>query len=176
MSHPQPPQRPPILTDAERYAKAVHNFAVITLVACPILIMLPPQRLNFFTFSLGGATLYSANYLIQEQTGRDIWQHLSRQQTVHLPPLEQNPPTTATEHANLPGGYQHAIQELQRVQRNEKYRPVTEEIKSQREAWKVQREREIKEDVGEGKGFGDMIIDQIWEVWNWGKTEDDEDD
>ena len=54
--------------------------------------------------------------------------------------------------------------------------PVTEEVQSQREIWKAQREKEIKEDLEEGKGLGDMIMEQIWEVWNWGKTKDDEDD
>lgn len=47
---------------------------------------------------------------------------------------------------------------------------------SQREAWKIQREKEIKEDVEEGKGFGDMIMDQIWEVWNQGKVEEEDDE
>lgn len=46
---------------------------------------------------------------------------------------------------------------------------------SQREAWKIQREKEIKEDVEEGKGFGDMIMDQIWEVWSQGKVEEGDD-
>lgn len=40
----------------------------------------------------------------------------------------------------------------------------------------MQREKEIKDDLEEGKGLGDMITDQIWEVWNWGKGKDDEDE
>lgn len=53
---------------------------------------------------------------------------------------------------------------------------MTEQVQSQRDVWKAQREKEIKEDVEGGKGFGDMIIDQIWEVWNWGKRADDDDE
>jgi len=26
----------------------------------------------------------------------------------------------------------------------------------------------------EGKGYGDLIMEQIWEVWNWGKTDNEE--
>lgn len=52
----------------------------------------------------------------------------------------------------------------------------TRGAESQREAWKIQREKEIKEDVEEGKGFGDMIMDQIWEVWNQGKVPEEEDE
>lgn len=50
-----------------------------------------------------------------------------------------------------------------------------EKTKSSREAWKTQREKEIQDELDAGKGFGDMIVDQIWEVWNWGKKKDDDD-
>ena len=42
------------------------------------------------------------------------------------------------------------------------------------EGWKEKRMREEREAMEEGKGYGGMIMDQIWEVWNWGKTEDDD--
>jgi hypothetical protein len=79
------------------------------------------------------------------------------------------------EQANLNRELQYADQELRRLQ-SEKAPSVTEQVQSQREAWKVEREKEIKEEIEEGKGFGDMIMDQIWEVWNWGKTHEDEED
>lgn len=63
---------------------------------------------------------------------------------------------------------QSVIAELQKEGRGE--------LAKQRDVWKVQRQREIKEDVEEGKGFADMIMDQIWEVWNQGKVKEDEDD
>ena len=68
----------------------------------------------------------------------------------------------------------HDGQEMRRLSKDEAP-SVTEQVQSQRDVWKVEREKEIKEDIEEGKGFGDMIIDQIWEVWNWGKTDDDDD-
>lgn len=68
----------------------------------------------------------------------------------------------------------HADQDMKRMQ-TERLPSVTEQVQSQRDVWKSEREKEIKEDIEEGKGFGDMIVDQIWEVWNWGKTNDDED-
>ena len=90
-------------------------------------------------------------------------------------PFEYKGVIPPTEQVSLHRELQNASQEMQRMQ-PEKNESVTEIVKDQREAWKVQREKEIKEDVEEGKGFGDMIVDQIWEVWNWGKTKDDEDD
>ena len=176
MSHPHSPQRQPTPDETQRYAKVLHNTALIALVACPTLALLPPRKLDVYTFGLGGATLFSANFLIRERTGRSIWQHLSTTQDeyfAHTPLQHSN--ISATEQANLNRELVHSAQELRRVQ-NEKNASVTEQVENQREAWKVQREKEIKEDVEEGKGFGDMIMDQIWEVWNWGKPKEDEDD
>jgi hypothetical protein len=28
----------------------------------------------------------------------------------------------------------------------------------------------------EGKGYGDLIQEHIWDVWNWGKKEEEEED
>ena len=119
--------------------------------------------------------MFSANFLLREQTGRSIWQHLSRQerQRAHAPLSPSN--VLSTEQANLYRELQHGKEELQRIQ-SEKNVSVTEEVQNQRDAWKTQREKEIQEDLEEGKGFGDMIMDQIWEVWNGGKTNDDEDE
>ena len=35
--------------------------------------------------------------------------------------------------------------------------------------WKKKRDEKEKEALEEGKGYGGLIADQIWEVWNWGR-------
>jgi len=35
--------------------------------------------------------------------------------------------------------------------------------------WKAKRDAKEKEALEEGKGYGGLIMDQIWEVWNGGK-------
>jgi hypothetical protein len=35
--------------------------------------------------------------------------------------------------------------------------------------WKAKRDQREREALEEGKGYGGLIMDQIWEVWNWGK-------
>lgn len=35
--------------------------------------------------------------------------------------------------------------------------------------WKAQRDAREKKALEEGRGYGGLIIDQIWEVWNWGR-------
>ena len=37
------------------------------------------------------------------------------------------------------------------------------------DGWKDRRLREERERLAKGEGYGDMIMDQIWEVWNWEK-------
>lgn len=44
------------------------------------------------------------------------------------------------------------------------------------EGWKKRRLREEREALEEGRGYGGLIMDQIWEVWNWGKGKGKEED
>ena len=176
MSHPQPPQRQPTPYETKKYVKVLHNTAIVAIVACPVLALLPPRKFDIYTFCLGGATLVSANYLIRERSGRSAWQHIAgrgAQPVLHTP--VESAVIPFTEQANLHRELKYANEEMKRLQ-DEKSPSVTEQVQSQRDVWKVEREKEIKEDIEDGKGFGDMITDQIWEVWNWGKKSDDDDD
>lgn len=175
MSQTQPTQRPPPPDETRKYINLLHNTAIFAVVACPVLAFLPPRKFDAYTFGLGGATLFSANYLLREQTGRSAWQHITGRglQPVLQSPMESNI-ISNTEQANLNRELRYANQEMKRLQ-SEKPPSIAESVHRKRDVWKVEREKEIMEDIEEGKGFGDMIMDQIWEVWNWGKTEDDED-
>ena len=44
----------------------------------------------------------------------------------------------------------------------------------EKSTWKKDRDRREKEALEEGKGYGDMITEQIWEVWNWGRDKAEE--
>ncbi|EME47275.1 hypothetical protein DOTSEDRAFT_123367 [Dothistroma septosporum NZE10] len=157
MSQQQATPPNPANSEIERYRKAVHNAALAAVIACPILAILPPRKLDIYTLGLVGITGYSANHLIVESSGRSIRQHFSRQP---LRPIQSSEQLQRQE--------QSAIAELQKEGRSDTIK--------QRDMWKLQRQKEIKEDVEEGKGFADMIMDQIWEVWNQGKVKEDEDD
>ncbi|KXT15888.1 hypothetical protein AC579_5533 [Pseudocercospora musae] len=157
MSHPQPPQRQPSVVETERYAKTLHNAAIATLVACPILALLPPRKLDTYTIGLFGLTGFSANHLVRESSGRSIWQQVTGQQRQPLPKSE------STSGPSIVG-------ELQKDGRNgigSAYEPGT---------WKARRQQEIKDDVEEGKSFADMINDTVWEVWNQGKKKEEDEE
>jgi hypothetical protein len=57
----------------------------------------------------------------------------------------------------------NVLEELQRQKQE------ASDISAQKATWKVERDRKEKEAMEEGKGYGDLITEQIWEVWNWGK-------
>lgn len=42
--------------------------------------------------------------------------------------------------------------------------------------WKERRLREEQKAIEEGKGYSDLIMDHIWDVWNWGRKTEEEDD
>ncbi|KAK5131996.1 hypothetical protein LTR08_000417 [Meristemomyces frigidus] len=182
MSQPQASQRQATPAELNRYTSTFHDVALLAAIACPVLALLPPRKLDIFTVVLVGTTVYSGNYLVREQSGRSIWQHVRggrREPLLHE--QQTSLPIPPTEQANLSKELQHARHETQRthIKGSEGGRTVTEELQatqSQRDAWKAQREKEIQDDLDVGKGFGEMITDQIWEVWNWGKGRDDEDD
>lgn len=58
----------------------------------------------------------------------------------------------------------------------EKARGLLEKVwmGSEGKDWKEKRDKREKEALEEGKGYGDLILDQIWEVWSWGKDKNEE--
>lgn len=42
-----------------------------------------------------------------------------------------------------------------------------------KEGWEERRDREIQAKFKEGKGIGDVIAEQVWEVWNQEKGGED---
>lgn len=46
----------------------------------------------------------------------------------------------------------------------------------QPEDWKERRMEEERKALEEGKGYMEMIFEQIWEVWSWEKKGGDDDD
>lgn len=69
------------------------------------------------------------------------------------------------------------MSEGERERRRKEERGVVDRVwygEEERERWKEKRDREIREKFEEGKGVGDVIWEQVWEVWNWGKTEGEE--
>lgn len=166
MSHPQPPTRQPTPTETNQYASTIHNVAFGALFLCPALALLPPRKLDLYTLALVTSTGFSANYLYRERYNRSIWER-----AISAVPTDDS--------ASLPTEKAREFQQMMRERRLAEGR-VEEKNLAQKvwmggesEGWKERREREDREKLAEGKGYGDIIMDQIWEVWNWGKVNED---
>ncbi|KLJ11851.1 hypothetical protein EMPG_12998 [Blastomyces silverae] len=167
------------------------NFASYTfLFAAPVFIALPPRKLDFYTFSLGAAFLVSANRLSSVHTGSSIVGHI-RSRTVgeNRPNVFRDLPTPQAEamQAQLRAARDAEIREgkivgeelerLKRRQEEEKKKELNIVKKvwmgGEREGWKERRRREELEALEEGKGYGDLIKDHIWDVITWGRKDDE---
>ena len=141
------------MTDS--YHKFVHNTSVAMLFVAPVLIALPPRKLDFYTFTLGGIFAISGNQLLREKNGVGI--------LGLLPGRSMEASVVAASQGRIleePVKTDPAVREIMREARQ---KPIV------REDWKERRLKEEQEKLDQGEGYGGMIMDQIWDVWNWGE-------
>ncbi|KAL2819198.1 hypothetical protein BJX63DRAFT_31522 [Aspergillus granulosus] len=167
--------------DFQRFKKYA---AIGFLVASPILIALPPRRLDHLTVLHITAFAVSANYITRERTGQSIIDRISPKSTSlrfnELPSERakeiQERLRAAREARILEEGIEkEELEKLKARQKQEK--GVLERVwmGNEEAGWKEKRLLEEQKALDEGKGYGDMIKEHIWEVWNWGndkKTEE----
>lgn len=161
---PIPPEERLALEQQARYQRITRNLAIGGLVLCPTIAAMPPRKLDLYTFSLGIGFYLSADHLITLRTGRGLVQNLSPMRTMELP----------TERAKE---MQKILQEEREKSRKSLERKEGQEksilgklwMGDEEEGWKERRLEEEKKAIEEGKSYGDMIFEQIWEVWNWDK-------
>ena len=65
----KPPPKEPTLEErihlTSSFTKLIHNVSIGTLVVAPLLIALPPRKLDLYTFFLSSAVVASANQLVK---------------------------------------------------------------------------------------------------------------
>ena len=177
----------PLDTSAQRAAdyERFKNYTAYTfLVAAPVLIALPPRRLDHLTVLLGTAFALSANHVTAQQTGRSVIDRLNAR-LARPSVLSDLPSERAVEiQARLRAARDAQIQsggavgeELEKL----KARQVQDQGAAKRiwmggesDGWMERRLKEEQKALQEGKGYGDLIQEYIWDVWNWGKTESNE--
>ncbi|KAJ5894679.1 hypothetical protein N7495_006370 [Penicillium taxi] len=177
-------------THAQRSAdyERFKNYAAYTfLIATPVIIALPPRRLDPLAILLVSAFAVSANHITEQKTGRSIVERvesrISRSQNV-LPSLpseraqELQAQMRAARDAQIKEGslVGDELEKLKARQRHEQGIASRVWMGGETEGWKERRLREEQKALDEGKGYGDLIQEYIWDVWSWGKKSDDEDD
>jgi len=168
----------------------LHTTSLTLLFGVPILIALPPRKLDLYTFSLTGAFIASANHLVKERTGAGLLYQLPG---VRLPAAA----IEYQERMKLREGGRRLLEEGQITQERPSIQETLEKHQAgtgashreaqglekkakeiwmggEKEGWKERRLAEEQRKLDEGEGYGSMIVDQIWEVWNQGKVTADE--
>ncbi|RAL14868.1 uncharacterized protein BO97DRAFT_476285 [Aspergillus homomorphus CBS 101889] len=160
------------------------------LIASPILIALPPRKLDNLTVLQLSAFSISANHLTRERTGRSI---VDRIEDKIASGRTRSDGTLASLGSGLPSERALEIQarlradrekqieeakgeELAKLKAREEFeKPVLQRVwmGSETEGWKERRIREEQQALAEGKGYGDLIREHIWDVWTWGKGKDE---
>lgn len=174
MSTPQQPAPTDAqLAKQQQVQNFLHNIAIGSVILCPLVIALPPRKLDFYTFSLMAGTFVAGNHLVSERYGKSVLQSTSDFMNDRVAGVVSG------------DGLPEKAREMQMRIKEEKARLgiKTEKEKSaieklwmgeEKEDWKIERDRREKEALEDGRGYGGLIADQIWEVWNWGKKNAEE--
>lgn len=162
---PSPPDR------TAEYIKFKHYASLTFLIVSPILIALPPRKLDLYTFSLTSAFLLSSNHITRERTGRGITEHLASSVSFKTPSIIRPLPGDRAEEvrAKLRAEKEREAEKRDRKEEEEK-KGVVEAIwmGGETEGWKERRLKEEQKALDEGKGYGDLIKEHVWDVWSWG--------
>ena len=180
MATPQPsvltPEERLALEQKAQYDRLTRNLAIGGAVLCPLIAIMPPRKLDLYTFSLGVGFYLSADHLAQQYNGRSLVRQIQWSS-----PIRELPTEKAREVSRI-------FQEREEAERERARREAVivgqdqgKERKSfwnkvwmgeEQEGWKERRLAEEKKALEEGKSYTDMILEQIWEVWSWEKKKD----
>ncbi|KAJ5608770.1 hypothetical protein N7528_009337 [Penicillium herquei] len=187
---PTPQQMEQASIQARRSAdfeKAKTYMAYGFLVLSPVLIALPPRRLDHLTVAHAAAFAFSANYITEQRTGRSLVDRVHSR--IARPSILSDLPSDraqevqrrlrAAREAQLrEGGMpEDEIEKWKALQRKQQ-QGVAERVwlGGESEGWMEKRLREEQKALEEGKGYGDLIYEYIWDVWSWGKKDEEDDD
>ncbi|KAJ5758948.1 hypothetical protein N7520_006104 [Penicillium odoratum] len=183
----QPPQ---IETQLQRQAdfEKFKNYTAYTfLIASPLLIALPPRKLDHLTVLLVGAFAFSANHVTREHTGRSIVERMeariARPRILNELPSERAQEVQmrlrAAREAQLREGGMPADElEKWKALQKQQEQGLAQRVwlGGEKEGWLERRRQEEQKALEEGKGYGDLISEYVWDVWSWGKKQEEEED
>ncbi|KAJ5159651.1 uncharacterized protein N7482_006655 [Penicillium canariense] len=182
------PQQPSPLSAREADYERFKNYAALTfLVASPVLIALPPAN-----STISPAFCISANHVTRERTGRSIVERIEAR--IARPSIMRELPSERAEEiqARLRASRDAQIREAEALAKGGSVSEELEKLKARQAqqqgvaqrvwmggespGWMEERLKKEQEALEEGKGYADLIYEHIWEVWNWGKKEEENDE
>lgn len=171
----QPTDTPPRQED---YVRFKHYTAMTFLVISPILIALPPRKLDLYTASLGTAFIISASHLTTQRTGQGLVSHMGSFIERHKPTIFRDLPTEQAEEVQIQLRIaREKERELAEKSGNAASSKEGEEgvglrglgkkvwMGGESEGWKERRWEEERKALEEGRGYGDLIMEYLKDAW-----------
>lgn len=163
----------------------MHYGAWAAVVLGPVALFMPPRRMGFQAVLLASGTSYATNILAYDYTGESIYQRFVRRwdntvngglpekalRTQELLRLERE-----RREAALPEAERRRLQE-ERARKEMAARSPLQRVwmGSEKDNWMEERAKKEKEALEEGKGYGDLIVEQVKEVFSGEGKKDGED-
>ncbi|PSN65836.1 hypothetical protein BS50DRAFT_677179 [Corynespora cassiicola Philippines] len=184
---PLTPDQRLALEQKQRYDSIKRNLAIGGVIICPLLIVMPPRKLDLYTLTLGLGFYLAADQLSESYTGKGLVQNISfgggsgssagffrelpteRAREVQKAIREKEELERRGREALREGGVGKEGEEGQG--KEEFWKKVW--MGGEKEGWRERRLEEEKKAIEEGKSYTDLIFEQIWDVWNWGGKKGD---
>lgn len=145
----------------------IHNIALAGAIITPLVMLLPPRKMDIRFFVLAGTFSLATNQLAYEYTGQSIYGRFgNRVGNVFDNSLPEGARKT-----------QLLLREQKEKEAAEKQRQMQEKNKTagmvkdiwmggESEDWQEKRAEEHRKSMEEGKGLSGIIFEQIADVWN----------
>ncbi|ROW06012.1 hypothetical protein VMCG_04654 [Cytospora schulzeri] len=187
---PQAPAQPsssPATTPAAQAQTPpwLHTSAIGVAILGPIALLMPPRRAGLQSLLLSGGTFWATNLLVYDYTGESLSQRFDRRwnsvfdgglpeqakRTQELLRLERE-----RREAQLPEAQRRALQE-ERERKELASRGLLTKLwmGNEKGNWTEERKKKEQEALERGEGYGDLIIEQIKEVFTGGEKKDGKD-
>ena len=176
------PEKPPTEHPLPERIPLIHNAALAGTILVPMVMLLPPRRMDLRFFVLAGTFSIASNQLAYEYTGQSLYarfnSRLTGAFTVDLPEGAQRTQRLLREHREREAAAAAAKAAAGNSQAgarsdddNKGLRGTVRSVwmGSESEGWKEKRLEEHRQALEEGKGLGGIIMDQIAEVFGGGK-------
>lgn len=150
----------------DQVANFLKSSAIAGAVICPLVMALPPRKLDIRFFVLTSAFSLSTNHLASIYTGESLYQRFTRRANAlatlpnQLPPEAQKTQQLLREHRER--------EKLEKEKREGGIQKVAKDVwmGGEDERWSERRAEEHRAKFEEGKGMTGIIMDQISEVWS----------
>ncbi|KAF2865509.1 hypothetical protein BDV95DRAFT_586545 [Massariosphaeria phaeospora] len=176
----QPPLTPELRLaqeQKERYDKITRNLAIGGVVLCPLIVLMPPRKLDLYTLSLGFGFYWSADHLSATYTGRSIIETVGSK--LLRSPVSSMPTERAREAQQLlkeKDDIEKGKLALREGGKKKEERDILRRIwmGDETEGWKERRMEEERRAHEEGRSYASIIMEQISEAFNLGKKDGEE--